>query len=70
MSARSNELLRAAADAMEDGRDPFDTAFLSEHNVTLDECYGMGDGIAACIRFVLDFGDLAQARREYVRGKR
>ena len=43
---RSKSLLLLAADAMDDGQDPFSDHFLSEHGVTLDECYGLGEQLA------------------------
>jgi len=51
---RRHELLRAAAEAMVDGRDPFDgPSFLSEHHVALEECFQMGEDIARAIRIYL-----------------
>jgi hypothetical protein len=49
---RQSELLNQAAAAMEDGRDPFDLAFLCEHDVTLDECYDMAEWLAIGARIV------------------
>lgn len=43
---RREDLVLKAAKAMIDGMDPFSTTFLSEHNVTLDECYTMGEDLA------------------------
>ncbi len=47
---RNMELLAKAADAFADGRDPFSTPWLSEHGVTLDECYALSQSIAELIR--------------------
>jgi hypothetical protein len=49
--SRARDLLRLAAEALEDGRDPLSQAFLVEHQVTLDECYNLADAMAAAIRF-------------------
>lgn len=48
--SRARDLLRLAAEALEDGRDPLSQAFLVEHQVTLDECYNLADAMAAAIR--------------------
>lgn len=47
--SRSQTLLLAAAEALDDGRDPLSHAFLVEHEVTFDECGTLGDqlGLAA-----------------------
>lgn len=44
--SRTSELLKAAADALDDGRDPLTTPFLSDHAVTLDECYDLAEWLA------------------------
>lgn len=44
--SRSSELLKAAADALDDGRDPLTPPFLDEHRVTLDECYDLAEWLA------------------------
>jgi len=44
--SRSSELLKAAAEALDDGRDPLNSAFLDEHGVTLDECYDLAESLA------------------------
>lgn len=44
--SRTSELLKAAASALEDQRDPFDGSFLTEHEVTLDECMDLADSLA------------------------
>lgn len=46
------EILTAAADAMEDGMDPFDTAFLADNRVSLEECFTMADLLALGARLV------------------
>jgi len=43
---RASELLKAAADALTDGRDPLANPFLDEHAVTLDECYNLAGWLA------------------------
>jgi hypothetical protein len=45
-------LLREAAAALEDGRDPLTTPFLSDFDVTLDECYDMAGWLAVGARLV------------------
>lgn len=44
--SRSSELLKAAANALDDGRDPLTSPFLDEHAVTLDECYDLAEWLA------------------------
>ena len=48
--SRMGELLLAAADALDDGRDPFEHSFLVEHEVTYDECGNMAEQVAFAIR--------------------
>jgi hypothetical protein len=50
--SRDTDLLRAAADALSDGRDPFDRSFLVENQVTLDEVCDLGDLMALGARIV------------------
>ena len=50
--SRSSELLTAAADALEDGQIPLMNPFLSEHDVTFDECMDMADSLALGARIV------------------
>jgi hypothetical protein len=45
-------LLTAAADALSDGRDPFDHHFLVENEVTLDEVYDLSELVAIGARIV------------------
>lgn len=51
------ELMNAAADALDDGRDPFQEAFLTNHNVTLDEVYILSEALALGARLYLDVID-------------
>lgn len=46
------QLLRAAVDALEDGRDPLAEPFLSENGVTLDQCYSLAGQLAIGARIV------------------
>ena len=46
------DLLRAAADALDDGTDPFTPGWLGEHNVTLDQCYSLAAQLAIGARIV------------------
>lgn len=50
---RSITLLKLAAEAMEDGRDPFNTSFLVEHVVTADEMFTLSDQVALGTRVLL-----------------
>jgi len=50
--SRSSELLKAAADALEEGSDPFHESFLGKHDVTADECFDLADSIAMGARLV------------------
>lgn len=52
MSKRQAELLRAAADGLDNGEHPFCDEFLSGHQVTLDECFDMAGLMAAGARIV------------------
>jgi hypothetical protein len=48
------QLLRAAADALDDGTDPFSLSFLSEHDVTSDQCLTLAEQLAIGSRIVAD----------------
>jgi hypothetical protein len=50
--SRHTDLLKTAADALSDGRDPFAADFLVEHEVTLDEVYDLSDLMAVGARLV------------------
>jgi hypothetical protein len=43
-------LVNKMADAFEDGRDPFSTAFLVENNIDADSCMAMSNLIAVVLR--------------------
>ena len=49
---RSSELLKAAADALENGEDPFGGHFLGEHEVESGECMGLADKLAMGARLI------------------
>lgn len=51
--SRATELLDAAADELERGSDPFHHAWLAEHDVTLDECMDLAEGLATAARIYL-----------------
>lgn len=51
MTRRQRDLLRKAAESLENGGDPFATHFLATHNVTLDEAMALADHVAEAIRF-------------------
>lgn len=44
--SRSSELLKAAADALDDGRNPLTSPFLDDNAVTLDECFDLAEWLA------------------------
>ena len=46
---RQEELLKAAAEAFDDGRDPFVHEWLLEHNVTSDECMALSSVIGTIL---------------------
>lgn len=50
---RSADLLKAAVEALEDGRDPLTNSFLTDNEVTLDECYDLADNLALGARIVM-----------------
>jgi hypothetical protein len=50
---RNARLLELAADALDEGQSPLDSAFLVENDVTLDEAYDMATGIAVAMRIML-----------------
>lgn len=50
---RLDDLLEAAAVALDDGRNPLDEHFLVEHEVTLDECYDLAGMLALGARMVI-----------------
>jgi hypothetical protein len=52
--SRKTDLLKAAAEALDDMRDPFSTDFLVEHGVTADECMDLSEWLATGARMVLD----------------
>lgn len=47
---RMTKLLEQAADAFDDGRNPFGTEWLVEHDVTLEECMTLSQQIAVAVR--------------------
>lgn len=62
--SRSAELLKAAAEALDDQQIPLMNPFLSEHEVTLDECLSLGEQLAMGARllaWVLENPKLAAA---------
>jgi hypothetical protein len=48
----SAELLREAADALDEGTDPFSTGWLSEHEVTFDQCMNLAKQLAIGARII------------------
>jgi hypothetical protein len=48
----STELLRLAADALEDGQVPLTDPFLSDNGVTLDEAFSLAEQLAIGARIV------------------
>lgn len=50
----SASLLRAAADALEEGRSPLDAPFLGDNSVPLEQAYSLADLLAIGARVVAD----------------
>jgi hypothetical protein len=50
--SRSSDLLKAAADYLDDGGNPLELLFLSENEVTFDECGDLADSLAMGARLV------------------
>jgi hypothetical protein len=48
----SARLLRLAADALDDQRDPFSESFLSKHEVTFDQCVSLAEQLATGARIM------------------
>lgn len=62
--SRMSSLLREAAGALNDGRDPLTSPFLDEHDVTLTECFDLADLLAAgaeLVAWAIDNPKLAAA---------
>lgn len=51
---RMKAILGKVVKALQEGRDPFHTEFLSENEITLDECFGMSEKMAAVINGYLN----------------
>ena len=52
-TTRFRELLRAASNAFDNCEDPFCHSWLTEHEVTADECYSLSKAISAGIDLLL-----------------
>jgi len=50
--SRAADLLKAAATALDDGRDPLTSPFLGEHDVSLNECYDLAEQMAMGARLL------------------
>lgn len=50
--SRRADLLTAAAEALDDGRDPFSSEFLGKHEITRDECFSLAEQLAIGARIV------------------
>lgn len=48
--SRLPQLLRTAAESLEGGTDPFRESWLSEHEVTFDECMALSNALATGAR--------------------
>ncbi len=48
----SAELLRKAADALDNGQIPLENPFLSDNEVTLDQCFSLAQQLAIGARIV------------------
>lgn len=49
-SKRSEELILAAAEALADGQNPFETHFLVTHGVTFEEHFALGEHVAVILQ--------------------
>lgn len=70
---RNLEILRLAAEALDDMRDPFDHSFLVDNNVTANECFMLAEQLALGARLAIVIseeirkgGIYAQAATMYV----
>lgn len=59
---RSQDLLQKAAQAFEEGMDPFSHSWLSENEVTAQECWELGQSIAGILKGYLASPQLLQAQ--------
>lgn len=50
--SRQSQLLKAAAQAMENSEDPFHESFLRANGVTLDECFDLAELLALGARLM------------------
>jgi hypothetical protein len=50
MPGRMTELMNKAADEFERGTNPFESWWLSENNVSLDECMALSESTAIALR--------------------
>ena len=50
--SRATQILKDAADALEEGTDPFNPAWLAEHDVTFEECMNLGEELAMGARLL------------------
>jgi hypothetical protein len=50
--ASGSELFRLAAEALDEGTDPFCQSFLAEHEVTFDQCMALSRQLAIGARMV------------------
>jgi len=50
--SRSSELLKIAADCLEEGGDPFHESFLTRNGVTFDECFDLADSLSVGARLI------------------
>ena len=48
--SRMDDLMAAAAQRFDDGGSPFEHEWLSQHSVTLEECYTLSEQIALAIK--------------------
>jgi len=66
--SRSTELWRKAAEALEDGRDPLTMPFLADNEVSMDECFAIGDAMAAGLRLLAWAVENPEAARGAING--
>lgn len=51
--SRNLEVLRLAAEALDDMRDPFDNSFLVDNSVTAEECFMLAEQLAFGARLAI-----------------
>jgi hypothetical protein len=66
--SRTTELLRKAADALDDGQIPLMNPFLADNDVTFDECMDLADLLGAGAQLMAWLIDNPQLARAAIQG--